>query len=91
MGFLNISLIELLNFSQFIKDMENWDFCVLAQAVLPNFSQFTKEMDFSIPVTFIFRQIAGPVLESKGMHAIFQKKEEKGQKRANYLKILENI
>ena len=30
MGFLNITLIELLNFSQFIKDMENWDFCVLA-------------------------------------------------------------
>ena len=30
MGFLNITLIELLNFSQFIKDMENWDFWVLA-------------------------------------------------------------
>ena len=30
----------------------------------------------------------GPILESKGMHAIFQKKDKKkGQKRAKYLKI----
>ena len=30
---------------------------------------------------------AGPILESKGMHAIFQKNGKKGQKMAKYLKI----
>ena len=32
---------------------------------------------------------AGPILESKGVHGIFQKKGKKGQKRAIYSKIRE--
>ena len=32
-----------------------------------------------------------PILESKGMHAIFQEKGKKGQKRAKYFNIWANI
>ena len=32
-------------------------------------------------------QYSGPILESKGMHAIFQKNGKKGENRAKYLKI----
>ena len=30
LGFVNISLVRLLNFSQFFKEMKNWGFCLLA-------------------------------------------------------------
>ena len=32
-----------------------------------------------------------PILESKGMHAIFQEKGKKGQKRAKYFNIWANM
>ena len=35
----------------------------------------------------MFTLKAGPILESKGMRAIFHEKGKKGQKRAKYLKI----
>ena len=30
LGFLNVAVVGLLHFCQFMKDMENWDFCLLA-------------------------------------------------------------
>ena len=30
LGFLNVALVGLLNFSKFIKEMKNWDFFLLA-------------------------------------------------------------
>ena len=41
----------------------------------------------SLSVDTQWVSLAGPVLESNGMCAIFQKKGKKGQKRANYFKI----
>ena len=42
LGFLNLVPVGLLNFSQFIKEFEKWDFSILAYTALPSFLQFTK-------------------------------------------------
>ena len=41
---------------------------------------------FSLQKYLHAKKISGPILESKGMHAIFQKKGKKGQNREKYLK-----
>ena len=40
--FLNLVAAGLLNFSQFIKEVEKLDFLMLAYTALPSFPQFTK-------------------------------------------------
>ena len=42
LGFLNLVAAGLLNFSQFIKQVEKLDFLMLAYTALPSFPQFTK-------------------------------------------------
>ena len=56
MGFLNVALVRLLNFSQFMEKMENWDFCFLVWVGCT----FKIALSFTLRITisFIFRQIA---------------------------------
>ena len=45
MGFLNVVLAGIIIYSQFMEEIENWDF-----EILPRFSQFTEQLgnwDFS--------------------------------------------
>ena len=54
--FLNIHLLGLLNFSQFLKKIKKIVFCFLL-CLVSNFSQFTKEFrnwDFWSPIDFTF-------------------------------------
>ena len=43
--FVNVALVGLLNFFQFMKKMKYWHFWILAKDVLPNFSQSTEESE----------------------------------------------
>ena len=38
LGFVNFAVVGLLNIYQFMKEMECWDFWMLAKTVDPNFS-----------------------------------------------------
>ena len=67
LGFINVVLVGILIFSQFMKEMEYWDVWMLSEAVFPNFSHFTKELEnwnFRIPPTFIFCQIVRIVFQT---------------------------
>ena len=58
--FVNVALVGLHNFFQFMKVIEYWDFWMLAKSALSNFCQFTKELknwNFWVLLTFIFCQI----------------------------------
>ena len=39
LGFLNVALAGIVNFSQFMEEIKNWEF-----GILPSFSQFTKQL-----------------------------------------------
>ena len=56
MGFLNVALVRLLNFSQFMEKIENWDFCFLAWVGCT--FKITLSFTLRITISFIFRQIA---------------------------------
>ena len=58
--FLNVALARLLSFSLFMEGIENWDFWILAETLLPNISQVTKQLgnwDFWSSLAFIFSKI----------------------------------
>ena len=68
MGILDVSVIGLLRFSRFIKELKNLDSWILTLTLLPNFSQFTENLgnwDFWGPLSFIFFQIEGIVFQSR--------------------------
>ena len=54
--YLNVALVRLLNFSQFMEKMENWDFCFLAWVGCT--FKITLSFTLRITISFIFRQIA---------------------------------
>ena len=52
-GFLNVAPAGIVDFSQFMEEIEYWDF-----RILPSFSQFTKSWEIGIfSLAFIFCQI----------------------------------
>ena len=67
LGFLNVALAGLLNFFQFIEELENWDIWTWAWTTFPNFYQFTKQLgnwDFWSPHAFLICQILRIVFQA---------------------------
>ena len=65
--FVNVALVGLHNFFQFMIVMEYWDFSMLASAVLPDFTQFTKELEiwyFWVLLAFRFCWILRTVFQA---------------------------
>ena len=56
MSFLNVALVRLLNFSQFMKEMENCNFCILA---------YVCSLWYDYFIFVYFRKVTIPLLNKK--------------------------